>query len=58
MKSVAKAIASAVIAFGTGIVTAATDGGISNGEWWVILGGTLIAGATVWSVPNAESPWY
>lgn len=58
MKSIAKALASAVTAFGTGIATAATDGGIIDHEWWVILGGTLVAMAAVWSVPNAESPWY
>jgi hypothetical protein len=52
MKQVAKAIAGAVTALGTGIITAASEGGIVTNEWWVILGGTLVAGAAVWIVPN------
>ena len=52
---VAKAIAGAVTAFGTGLITAATDGGISSSEWWVIIGGTLVGGAAVWTVPNKPS---
>lgn len=54
MGTLAKAIAAAVGAFGTGLITAASDSGIDTNEWWVILGGTLVAGAAVWAVPNSE----
>ena len=52
MKPVAKAIASAVSAFGTGLITAASDGGVAANEWYVIIGGTLVAGAAVFAIPN------
>lgn len=52
MVSIAKALAAAATAFGTGLITAAQTDGIAGNEWWVILGGTLIAGAAVWRVPN------
>lgn len=52
MSKVAKAIAAAIVAAGTGITTAAVDGGITSGEWWVILGGTLVAGGSVYYTPN------
>ena len=54
MKLIAKCIAGAVTAFGTGLITAASDGGIVSGEWYVIVGGTLVAGAAVWSIPNSH----
>ena len=53
MNKIAKAIAGAVTAFGTGNITAAAEQGIEGNEWWVIVGGTLVAGAAVWAVPNA-----
>jgi hypothetical protein len=53
MKTIAKAAAAAATALGTGIITAAQSDGINGNEWWTILGGTLIAGAAVWAVPNA-----
>lgn len=52
LAQVAKAIAGAVTAFGTGIITAATDDHITSGEWWAIIGGMLVAGAAVWTIPN------
>jgi hypothetical protein len=51
-----KAIAGLVTAFGTGLITAATEGGISSGEWYAIIGGALVAGAAVWTVPNKVPP--
>jgi hypothetical protein len=55
MNQIAKAIAGAITAAGTGIITAASDGGIVLNEWWTILGGTLVAGAAVWYVPNGAT---
>lgn len=55
MSKFVKAIAAALGALGTGLVTAAAENGIEWGtEGWVILGGTLIAGAAVYRIPNSE----
>ena len=55
MSKFVKAIAAAVGACGTGLITAAAENGIEWGtEGWVILGGTLIAGAAVYRLPNAQ----
>jgi len=62
MSKIAKAIVGAIVAgvgsVGTGILTAASDDGIVQSEWWIILGGTLVAtsGAfgAVWATPNAQ----
>lgn len=54
MTTIAKAIAAAVVAAGTGITTAAIDGGIAANEWWVILGGTLVAFGSTWYTPNRQ----
>ena len=62
MTKIAKALIGAVVAgvgaIGTGILTAAQDNGITQSEWWIILGGTLVAtsGAfgAVWATPNAQ----
>ncbi len=56
LAQIAKAIAGLVTAFGTGLMTAATDGGVSSGEWYAIIGGALVAGAAVWTVPNKLPP--
>lgn len=52
--TVTKAVAAAIGSFGTGLITAASDGGIVQNEWWVILGGTLVATAAVWGFPNRQ----
>lgn len=52
MATIMKAVAAAITAFGTGLTTAAVDGGIDANEWWVIIGGTLVAAGSVWYVPN------
>ncbi len=52
LAQIAKAIAGLVTAFGTGLITAAQDGGITSGEWYAIVGGALVAGAAVWTIPN------
>ncbi len=54
MKLVAKAIAGAATAFGTGLITAASDAGVTSGEWYTIIGGTIVAGAAVWYIPNSH----
>jgi len=62
MSKIAKAIVGAIVAgigtVGTGIITAAQEDGIAQSEWWIILGGTLIAtsGAfgAVLTTPNAQ----
>lgn len=51
-QQIAKAIAAAVVAFGGALVTAASDGGVVANEWWVILGSTVVAGGSVWVIPN------
>lgn len=56
LAQVLKAVAGAVTAFGTGLMTAATDGGIASGEWYAIVGGALVAGAAVWTIPNKIPP--
>lgn len=53
MTNFAKAIAAAVTAFGTGLITAAAEGGITSSEWYIIAGGTLVAGAAVYRIPNS-----
>ena len=55
MKQITKAIAAAVGAFGTGLVSAATAGDVTTNAWLVILGGTLIAGAATYQLPNADA---
>jgi hypothetical protein len=52
IQEVAKAIAGAVTAFGTGLMTAATDGHVTSGEWYAIAGGALVAFGAVWTIPN------
>ncbi len=51
-----KAIAGLATAFGTGLITAAQDGGVTDGEWYAIAGGALVAGFAVWTVPNKIPP--
>ena len=56
LAQIAKAIAGAVTAFGTGMIAAAVQDGITANEWYGIIGGTLVAGAAVWAVPNKIPP--
>jgi len=39
-------------AFGTGLIAAASDGGVVSNEWYVIIGGTLVTFAATWRMPN------
>jgi hypothetical protein len=55
VKEIKKAIGGALVTFGTGVSTAALDGGIDTSEWWGIAGGTLIAFGTVWALTNTEA---
>lgn len=56
LAQIAKAIAGAITAFGTGLIAAASDGGVVGSEWYAIVGGALVAGAAVWAVPNKIPP--
>lgn len=56
LAQVLKAVAGAVTACGTGLITAATDDQITSGEWYAIVGGALVAFAAVWTIPNAKAP--
>lgn len=49
-----KTIAAGLVAGGGSLVTAATDGGITGGEAWIILGTTVAAVGAVWYVPNDQ----
>ena len=51
-----KAIAAAVVALGGALGTAAADGTVSSGEWWVVIGATLVAAGGVWAIPNKGTP--
>lgn len=55
IREIKKAIGGALVAGGGAIATAAAQDGISNSEWWLILGTTLAAFGVVWAVPNRQS---
>lgn len=52
----AKAIAAACTAAAGTIGTAIVEGGISGGEWALIVLGTVAAAALVFAVPNKTPP--
>jgi hypothetical protein len=48
MTKLTSAIAAAVGTFGTGLITAASDGGVAANEWYVMAGAALVAAAGVY----------
>ena len=54
MSKFTKALAGFIGTFGSGLVTAAADGGVVASEWYTIVGGALVVGAGVYYVPNRD----
>jgi hypothetical protein len=55
MKAYAKAIVSALAAFGTALITALDDSSISTREWITAGVALLVTFGAVWVVPNKSS---
>jgi len=55
MSNIRKAIASSIVALGTGVGAIALDGEFKILEILVVVGGTLVAFGTTWGVPNDTS---
>ena len=52
----AKAVAAAVlVALATGVQAAMSDGTVTGEEWMTIVISTVVAGYTVWRVPNTPA---
>lgn len=52
LATMVKSLVAGVTAFGTGLITAAAEDGITDNEWYIIIGGTLVSAAAVWTIPN------
>ncbi len=53
--TIRKALAAAVAAAGTAVVTAAQDGTVTTAEWLTVLGAAVVAGYGVYRIPNAPA---
>lgn len=56
MKNVRKAIFAGLAALGSSIGTAALDGVITEGEWWLMAGAVLVAAGGTFQIRNGDKP--
>jgi hypothetical protein len=51
----AKALVAAFVAGGTAFGTYSVDGSVSGQDWLGVLAAAVVAGGTVWAVPNKQA---